>query len=537
MDKEARELRLENDSLLTTLDTRVSDVQSELTLAYKEKAALAEKSLHATKQLSVVRDNFDHQQKELEAAQNEIQSLKDAISDLKMELDLSREALHTASNEAIAAAAESSASSERAAELERENLELAHRLVELKSKEIERMNEINKIREEIMEKARQDAGNILDEARSQMLRATSQQDGGVGGVASSSSPVSALGRLSFLDDGGGGDSLVSSSNHHSLPSTAKRHILSAHPGGVFGLAFTNTGNLLASCGADKTAKLWNPITHTCTATLHGSFEGVNAVTFTSNSKLLLGAESRQAVRVWNVGTGRLVQSLTGHTGKVTAVTANPINASAVASCAADRSVKLWGLEKGYCIKTLLCHSTPNCVVYMSDASLLVSSHFDGSLRMWDPKSGKMTTELTGVHSGQAGGIAVSPDGVNIITVGKDNVLKVIDARTFGEKMALTASSSAYSVGATWAQPAISPTGTHVAVGSGDGKVVVWELSTGGVVNMLGGRGEGEGHGEGKGAKRDGKAVLACRWSPKGLPLVSGSIDGGLTFWGGGGGGF
>lgn len=526
MDKEARELRLENDSLLTSLDTRVSDIQSELTLAYKEKASLAEKFLHATKQLSVVRGNFDHQQKELEEAHNEIQALKDAINDLNMELDLSREALHTASNEATAAAAESAAISERAAELGRENLELAHRLVELKSKEIERMNEINKTREEIIEKARQDAGSILDEARSQMLRSTStsQQDGGI------SSPVSALGRLSFLEE----DGLLSSlSSHHSLPSTSKRYIPSAHPGGVFNLAFTSTGNLLASCGADKTAKLWNPITHTCTATLHGSFEGVNAVTFTSDSKLLLGAESRQAVRVWNVVTGRLVQSLTGHTGKVTSVTANPINTSAVASCATDRSIKLWGLEKGYCIKTLLCHSTPNCVVYTSDASLLVSSHFDGSLRVWDPKSGKMTTELTSVHSGQAGGIAVSPDGVTIITVGKDNVVKVIDARTFSEKMALTASSSsAYSVGATWAQPAISPNGSYVAVGSSDGKVVVWDLSTGGVVKMLGG-GEGDGDGDGRGAKRDGKAVLACRWSPKGLPLVSGSINGGLTFWGGG----
>ena len=42
----------------------------------------------------------------------------------------------------------------------------------------------------------------------------------------------------------------------------------AHEGGCYGLAFSRTGGLLASGGADKCVRLWEPSTATPTATLH-----------------------------------------------------------------------------------------------------------------------------------------------------------------------------------------------------------------------------------------------------------------------------
>jgi autophagy-related protein 16 len=74
--------------------------------------------------------------------------------------------------------------------------------------------------------------------------------------------------------------------------------------------------------------------------LQGAFEGVNAVAFTSDAKLVLGAENRQAVRVWDVATGRLRLSLTGHTGKVTGVGCSPADPQVVATCGADRTIKV-----------------------------------------------------------------------------------------------------------------------------------------------------------------------------------------------------
>jgi len=44
----------------------------------------------------------------------------------------------------------------------------------------------------------------------------------------------------------------------------------AHEGGCYGLAFSRTGGLLASGGADKCVRLWEPSTATHTSTLHVS---------------------------------------------------------------------------------------------------------------------------------------------------------------------------------------------------------------------------------------------------------------------------
>jgi WD40 repeat protein len=64
------------------------------------------------------------------------------------------------------------------------------------------------------------------------------------------------------------------SSHRRLPSACPPACsLPAHEGGCYGLAFTATGGLLASGGADKSVKLWEPSTATNTMTLHVSLVG------------------------------------------------------------------------------------------------------------------------------------------------------------------------------------------------------------------------------------------------------------------------
>lgn len=61
-----------------------------------------------------------------------------------------------------------------------------------------------------------------------------------------------------------------------LPAVLARSVPEAHGAGCFGLAFNRAGTALASCGADKTVKLWDAIAEGSapTATLHvGPGEG------------------------------------------------------------------------------------------------------------------------------------------------------------------------------------------------------------------------------------------------------------------------
>lgn len=472
---------------------KVSSIQSDLTAAYKEKAELAEVSLAATKKLAVVRDISDHQAGELKQAHEDIKRLKEQLKHYKNTIGKLEAALETATQEAASAAGEASATAKKAADLQRDNSELARRLVELKEIEIERMNEINKMREETLERARKEAQSILDKAHAHLI-----QSGGADIHLDMKSEDSAA--------------------LFALPTTARRNVPQAHKGGCFGLAFVHkTGRTLASCGADKTVKLWDPLSGVATATLHGAFESINAVVFTADNKCLLGAENKEAVRLWDISTGRLRLSLTGHSGKVTGVDTSPSQVSTAASCGSDRSIKIWGLEKGFCVRTMLCPSTPNAIAFSGDGAMLISTHFDGALRFWDPRNGKQAHEMIGIHSGPIGGVAVGLQNNVIVTAGRDNTLKIIDPRKF--EGLLTLSAPGFTVVGTWAQPAISPDVHFVASGSVNGSVYVWDLiRKGALASQL------------KAVGKPPHPVVACAWSPCGLPIVSSDKMGGIVFW-------
>ena len=61
---------------------------------------------------------------------------------------------------------------------------------------------------------------------------------------------------------------------------------------------------------------------------------------------------------------------------------------------------MWGLDKGYCLRTLMCHSSCNSLEISADGALIASGHFDGTLRFWDLRSGRQAHEVAGLHSQQ-----------------------------------------------------------------------------------------------------------------------------------------
>lgn len=75
-------------------------------------------------------------------------------------------------------------------------------------------------------------------------------------------------------------------------------------------------------------------------------------------------------------------------------------------------LQVWGLEKGFCQRTLMCHSSCNSVAITQDGAMVVSGHFDGKLRFWDLRSARATPscEVVGLHSGQITSVAAGLAG-------------------------------------------------------------------------------------------------------------------------------
>jgi autophagy-related protein 16 len=173
------------------------------------------------------------------------------------------------------------------------------------------------------------------------------------------------------------------------------------------------------------------------------------VAFSANEELVLGAGSDNATRVWSIEQCRLrvcflsilarrdhrsyvlsllQHSLTGHTGKIYAAEFTS-DSQRVVSGSHDRTLKLWDLSRGYCTRTIFCFSSCNDLALNSTSSVIASAHFDGSVRLWDARQGEVIRELN-VHQKPITSCCMAPSGRAILTLSRDNTLKLTDIRTF-----------------------------------------------------------------------------------------------------------
>ncbi|ESL06869.1 notchless [Trypanosoma rangeli SC58] len=110
--------------------------------------------------------------------------------------------------------------------------------------------------------------------------------------------------------------------------------------------------------------------------------------------------------------------LTGHQGAVFHIQFSP-DGTMIASCSADKSVKLWNAADGKFITTFRGHVAPVYHVSWSlDSRLLVSGSRDSTLKLWSVETRELVEDLSG-HSDEIFSTDWSPDGQRVATGSKD----------------------------------------------------------------------------------------------------------------------
>jgi WD40 repeat protein len=197
---------------------------------------------------------------------------------------------------------------------------------------------------------------------------------------------------------------------------------------VISLGFSPDGGLLATGGGEPSRsgelKIWNVADGTLVRELVDAHsDTVFGVDFSANGKLLASCAADKFVKVFDVTTGERVRSFEGHTHHVLGVTWKD-DATRLVSCGADNAIKVWNFETGDQIATIAGYAKQvTSISFMGDTPNTVSSGGDATVRFHNTDNNQNYRNFSGavdfVYSA-----AATPDGKLVIAGGQDSVLRL-----------------------------------------------------------------------------------------------------------------
>jgi WD40 repeat protein len=212
---------------------------------------------------------------------------------------------------------------------------------------------------------------------------------------------------------------------------AERVRLDGHRDYVYHVAFNHDGTRLASCGYDKSIRIWDTASGKTVGVLKEHTEAVYAVAFSADSVLLASAAADRSVKIWNVADGVRLYTITDPTDAVLSLAFRPATRE-LAAAGQDKRLRVWDIG-----------DTAARLIYSAPA------HRSAVLRL-----------------------AFTADGATLASTGTDREVRIWDAGTWRPLRTLDAQSD-------WAQAiAFSPDGRSIAVGRYDGTVSVYETASG-----------------------------------------------------------
>lgn len=220
-------------------------------------------------------------------------------------------------------------------------------------------------------------------------------------------------------------SLAARRNHDPktwLPRAPARHTLQSHRQPITSLAFHPLFSSLASGSEDCTIKIWDYELGELERTLKSHTKPVLDVDYGGprGATLLATCSSDLTIKLWDPSDEyKNIRTLPGHDHSVSSIrfipsgaAGAPTSGNLLASASRDRTIRIWDVTTGYCLRTLRGHTDwVRSLSPSPDGRYLASTASDQTARVWDlslPDSAALKQTLATAHTHVIETCAIAP---------------------------------------------------------------------------------------------------------------------------------
>ncbi|KAJ9149332.1 Nuclear distribution protein PAC1 [Pleurostoma richardsiae] len=190
-----------------------------------------------------------------------------------------------------------------------------------------------------------------------------------------------------------------------LPKAPPRHTLVSHREAITCVAFHPIFSSLASGSEDYTIKIWDWELGELERTIKGHTKAVLDVDFGGprGGTLLASCSNDLTIKLWDPADDyKNIRTLPGHDHSISAVrfipsgaAGAPASGNLLVSASRDKTLRIWDVSTGYCVKTLRGHADwVRDVDPSPDGRFLLSAGNDQTARLWDISTSNPENKLT-----------------------------------------------------------------------------------------------------------------------------------------------
>ena len=310
--------------------------------------------------------------------------------------------------------------------------------------------------------------------------------------------------------------------------TTRLACLSVSNSPIHALTFSSgSGQYLLTGSQDRSIRLHNPLTTKLiqTYSAHG-YEVLDLCISDDNARFVSGGGDK-TVFLWDVATAQTLRRFQGHVGRVEAVMFGGEGDGVVVSGSYDGSVKVWD-AKSRSDKAIMTFTeakdSVSCVAVRGHE--IYAGSVDGRVRIYDLAMGCVETDVLGTSV-----TSVTPTlaGDSYLVSTLDSKMRLMDrpsGKCLQTFMDPEFQNETYRLRSTLGM------GDSVAFSGGeDGRVFVWDVLTGEVVERVWHKRDGGDEKGGGGVGSKGDAVSAVAWNQVRRIWASAGGDGEVVVWG------